>query len=57
MLSSTLGTSLLGNILTGKCAIRSCKGTIKAREGANRACMNFQCGLKLKIRKIYCGKL
>ena len=41
MLSSTLGTSLLGNILAGKCTIRSCKGTIKAREGANRACMNF----------------
>ena len=41
MLSSTLGTSLLGNILTGKCTIRSCKGTIKTREGANRVCMNF----------------
>ena len=57
MLLSTLGTSLLGNILAGKCTIRSCKGTIRAGEGANRACMNFKCRLKLKMRKIYCGKL
>ena len=41
MLLSTLGTSLLGNILAGKCTIRACKGTIRAGEGANRACMNF----------------
>ena len=32
MLLGTLGTSLLGNLLTGKGTIRTCKGRFKAGE-------------------------
>ena len=32
MLLGTLGASLLGNLLTGKCTIRADEGTIRAGE-------------------------
>ena len=37
MLLSTLGTSLLGNLLSGKGTIRAGKATFKAGKGTNRA--------------------
>ena len=37
MLLVTLGASLLGNLLAGKCTIRADEGTIRAGEGTIRA--------------------
>ena len=44
MLLRTLGTSLLGNLLTGKDPIRADEGTFKAGEATVRAGQNFKCG-------------
>ena len=41
MLLGTLGASLLGNLLTGKGAIRAGEGTIKAGGGTIRTSQNF----------------
>ena len=35
MLLGTLGTSVLGNIFTGKCVLRARKGVVRARKGYN----------------------
>ena len=43
MLLRTLGTSLLGNLLTGKDPIRTDEGTFKAGEATVRAGQNFEC--------------
>ena len=37
MLLGTLGASLVGNLLTGKGAIRASKGTIRPIEGTEQA--------------------
>ena len=47
MLLSTLGTSLLGNLLTGKGVIRAYEGIISAGEGTLRKGHYVQCCLIL----------
>ena len=43
----TLGATLLGNLLTGMCTIRSVEGTIKAGEGKIRAGRIFNAALSI----------
>ena len=49
MLSGTLGASLLGNLLTGKCTIRAGEGALATspRQGTIKAGQNFQCSSTL----------
>ena len=41
MLLGTLGASLLGDILSGKCVIRAGEGTIRAGYGSKRPSLKF----------------
>ena len=47
MLLATLGTSLLGNLLTDKGVMIAREGTLRASERTIRASKNFHCHLIL----------
>ena len=47
LLLGKLGTTLLGNLLTGKCTVRAGDGTIRSCEGTIRASKDLQCHLIL----------